>query len=136
MVLPAINRIFFKRSFLWAVHLSGNFEVLAIILGMFFLTLIIGGVAMVWAIVFPRLIELLEWTAAIYCVSLTAPLILGIYWSKATGKGAVATMVLTGIIASAWRVSGIESVTGVHFLIPALVFSFLTMFVLCSSRRV
>jgi len=44
-----------------------------------FLTLIIGSIGVVWAIVFPKLIELLEWTAAIYCVSLTAPLILGIY---------------------------------------------------------
>lgn len=100
------------------------------------LSLIVGIVAMLGAIVFPKLIELLEWTAAIYCVSLSAPLVLGIYWSKATGKGAISTMILTGIMASIWRVSGIESVTGVHFLIPALVFSFLTMFILCSCRKV
>ena len=88
---------------------------------------------MVWAIVFPKLIELLEWTAAIYCVSLTAPLILGIYWSKATEKGAIITMVFTGITAIVWRLSGMESLTGVHFLIPALVLSFLIMLIICKS---
>uniref|UniRef100_A0A7C4JQV0 Uncharacterized protein n=1 Tax=Thermodesulfobacterium geofontis TaxID=1295609 RepID=A0A7C4JQV0_9BACT len=88
---------------------------------------------MVWAIVFPKLIELLEWTSAIYCVSHTAPLVLCIYWAKAIDKGAIITMVFTGITAVAWRLSGIESLTGVHFLIPALVFSFLIMFVLCKS---
>ena len=97
------------------------------------LTLIIGSIAMMWAIVFPKLIELLEWTAAIYCVSLTAPLILGIYWSKATEKGAIITMVFTGITAIVWRLSGMEFLTGVHFLIPALVFSFLIMFIICKS---
>jgi SSS family solute:Na+ symporter len=96
------------------------------------LILIVGTIGMVLAIVFPRLIQLLEWTAAIYCVSVSAPLISGIYWSGATEKGAVATMVLTGIASGAWRLSGIESMTGIHFLIPALVFSFMIMFILNS----
>ncbi|GEM_PF-2478170 len=91
---------------------------------------------MIWAIVFPKLIELLEWTAAIYCVSITAPLILGIYWSKATEKGAIITMVFTSITAIAWRFLEIESIIGAHFLIPALVFSFLVMFILCRCGRI
>jgi len=99
------------------------------------LTLTVESVAMVWAIIFPRLIQLLEWTAAIYCVSLSAPLILGIYWPKATEKGAIAAMVLTGIAASAWRLLGIESITEIHFLIPALAFSFLIMFILDLPSR-
>jgi len=45
-------------------------------------------------------------------------------------------MVFTGITTIAWRFSGMESVTGVHFLIPALVFSFLVMFVLCGYRKI
>ena len=99
------------------------------------LILIVGSIGMVWAIVFPRLIQLLEWTAAIYCVSVFAPLILGIYWSGATEKGAMATMVLTGIAAGAWRLLGIESMTGIHFLVPGLVFSFLIMLVFHSPSQ-
>jgi SSS family solute:Na+ symporter len=100
------------------------------------LILIVGSTGMVWAIVFPRLIQLLEWTAAIYCVSMFAPVILGIYWSRATEKGAMATMLLTGMTASAWRLSGIEAMTGIHFLIPGLLFSFLIMFILNKKSEV
>ena len=99
------------------------------------LILIVGTIAIVLAILFPRLIQLLEWTAAIYCVSVFAPLILGIYWSGATEKGAIATMVLTGTASGAWRLLGIESMTGVHFLVPALVFSFLIMSILKSPSQ-
>lgn len=99
------------------------------------LILIVGSIGMVLAIVFPRLIQLLEWTAAIYCVSVFAPIILGIYWSGATEKGAVATMVLTGIASGAWRLLGIESMTGIHFLIPGLAFSLLIMFIFNSPPQ-
>ncbi len=79
------------------------------------------------AILWPRLIQLLEWTAAIYCIGLFAPLILGLYWKKASEKSALATMVLSGIIGGLWRILEIEQMSGIHFLIPALISSFIIM---------
>jgi hypothetical protein len=48
----------------------------------------------------------------------------------------MATMLLTGMTASAWRLSGIEAMTGIHFLIPGLLFSFLIMFILNKKSEV
>lgn len=91
------------------------------------LTLCLGSMATTGAILWPRLIQLLEWTAAIYCIGLFAPLILGLYWKKASEKSALAAMVLSGIIGGLWRILEIEQMSGIHFLIPALIFSFIIM---------
>lgn len=97
--------------------------------------LITGVLSTAVAVLFPRLIELLEWTAAIYCVSLTAPLILGIYWQKASETGVIVSIFFSTIIAIIWRFLGIESITKVHFLIPTFLVSLLTMFLFRKNKK-
>ncbi len=79
-------------------------------------TLLIGFLGVVGGLTFLKLIQLLETVAAIYCVSLFVPILLGLYWKKPKEPGAIAAMgasFLTGLI---WRLSGLEKATGIHML--------------------
>jgi SSS family solute:Na+ symporter len=83
-------------------------------------TVALGGVAIGCALVLPGLIRTLEMVAAVYCVSLFGPLILGLYWRRATPQGALASMVTGGAMGLLWRGLEIEALTGVHMLTVAL----------------
>lgn len=79
-------------------------------------TVSFGLLAVVGALIAPTLVRMLEMVAAIYCVSLFVPLILGLYWSHANEKGAVAAMTISGPAGALWRVLNFETSTGIHML--------------------
>jgi len=81
---------------------------------------VLGGVAIGCALVLPGLIRTLEMVAAVYCVALFGPLVLGLYWRRATPQGALASMVMGGAVGLLWRGLGMEALTGVHMLTVAL----------------
>lgn len=90
-------------------------------------TLIIGIVAIVSALIAPALIRMLEITATVYCVALFIPIILGLYWKKANQSGAIAGMITSSLGGILWRVSGWEEITGIHILNFSLPLAFMTM---------
>ncbi|MCS7311962.1 MAG: sodium:solute symporter family protein [Acidobacteria bacterium] len=83
-------------------------------------TAVLGGVAIGCALVLPGLVRTLEMVAAVYCVSLFVPMLLGVYWRRATPGGAIASMVTGGLAGLLWRALEIEALTGVHMLTVAL----------------
>lgn len=58
--------------------------------------------------------------AAIYCVALFGPLVIGLYWRRASERGALLAMVTSGLAGLAWRGFGLERDTGIHMLNVAL----------------
>lgn len=89
--------------------------------------LVLGAFALVAALVSPGLVQLLELVAAVYSVALFCPLLVGHYWSGATGPGALASMVTSGAVGLGWRLGGLEEHTGVHMLNLALPVAFLAL---------
>jgi len=87
-------------------------------------TALLGGVAIGWALTLPGLVRTLEMVAAVYCVSLFVPMLLGVYGRRATPRGAVASMVTGGLAGLLWRGLEMEALTGVHMLTVALPASF------------
>lgn len=94
-------------------------------------TLIIGIVAIVSALIAPALIRMLEITATVYCVALFVPIILGLYWRRANQSGAIAGMITSSLGGILWRASGWEKATGVHMLNFSLPLAFMTMVIVC-----
>lgn len=84
------------------------------------LTAVLGGIAVGCALVLPGLVRTLEMVAAVYCVSLFVPMLLGVYWRRATRQGAIASMVTGGLAGLLWRGLEMEALTGVHMLTVAL----------------
>jgi SSS family solute:Na+ symporter len=83
----------------------------------------VGGIGLVslgGALVAPGLVQTLELVAAIYGVALFGPLLAGPYWKGATGVGAIASMISSGIAGVVWRTSPLEASTGIHMLNVAL----------------
>ncbi len=94
-------------------------------------TLVIGTVAIVSALIAPALIRILEITAAVYCVALFVPIVLGIYWEKANQSGAIAGMATSSFGGVLWRAWGWEQATGIHMLNVSLPLAFVTMVIVC-----
>lgn len=94
-------------------------------------TLTIGIVAIVSALIAPALIRMLEITATVYCVALFVPIILGLYWRRANQSGAIAGMITSSLGGILWRASGWEKATGVHMLNFSLPLAFMTMVIVC-----
>lgn len=82
--------------------------------------LLLGALALVAALVSPGLVQLLELVAAVYSVALFCPLLIGHYWDGATGPGALASMLASGVVGLGWRLGGFEGSTGIHMLNLAL----------------
>lgn len=83
----------------------------------------VGGIGLLslgGALVAPGLVQTLELVAAIYGVALFGPLLAGLYWKGATGVGAIASMISSGIAGVVWRTSPLEASTGIHMLNVAL----------------
>lgn len=57
----------------------------------------------------------------------TAPIMLGLYWKKATKKGAVAAVVVGALVDIIWYVAGLSDI--VHPFLPGMVASFVVMIV-------
>ncbi|MDX1661562.1 MAG: sodium:solute symporter family protein [Gemmatimonadota bacterium] len=89
----------------------------------------IGVLGLGGALIAPGLVQTLEMVAGIYTVALFGPLVLGRYWDGATEAGALASMVGSGIVAVAWRVSPLEEATGIHMLNLALPVALALLFV-------
>lgn len=80
----------------------------------------LGGLALAAALLTPGLVQTLELVAAVYCVALFAPLLVGHYWDGATEAGALASMAGSGLAGVGWRASGLEAELGIHMLNVAL----------------
>jgi len=93
------------------------------------LTLIIGLAAIGTALLIPTLIKMLEMVAAVYCIALFVPIILGLYWKGANSRGAIAAMLVSAVVGLGWRMGGFEKDMGVHMLNISLPLSFITMVV-------
>ena len=92
------------------------------------LVAIVGGGALVTALLTPGLVQTLELVAAVYGVALFWPLILGRYWSGANEAGAIASMVSSGLAGVGWRWGGLEEATGIHMLNVALPVAVIVLF--------
>lgn len=84
------------------------------------LVLAVGAVGLAGALVAPGLVQVLELVAAVYCVALFVPLLGGHWWGGASEAGALASMAASGLVAVAWRATGLEASTGLHMLNLAL----------------
>jgi len=91
------------------------------------LTLIIGLMAIGGALVALALIRILEMVAAVYCVSLFVPILLGLYWRGANQQGAIAGMIGGALAGGIWRVSGWEKATEIHMLNVSLPLALIAM---------
>ena len=72
--------------------------------------------ALVEELLAPDLVQTLEVVAGIYTVALFGPLVAGHVWRRASGAGGLASMAASGVTALVWRLSPLESTTGVHML--------------------
>ncbi len=98
-------------------------------------TLIIGIVAIVSALITPSLIRMLEMTATVYCVALFVPIILGLYWKKANQSGAIAGMITGSLGGILWRALGWEKASGIHMLNISLPFALIVMVVVSLAAK-
>ncbi|HKK72466.1 MAG TPA: sodium:solute symporter family protein [Candidatus Krumholzibacteria bacterium] len=76
----------------------------------------IGLLGLAGALVAPGLVQTLEVVAGIYTVALFGPLVAGHVWKRASGAGALSSMAASGVTALVWRITPLESTTGVHML--------------------
>ena len=95
----------------------------------------IGVLALFGALVAPGLVRMLELVAAIYGVALFGPLLVGLFWRRATQAGAVAAMVSSGAMGIAWRGVGLEAATGVHMLNLSLPVSLVALVLISLAGR-
>lgn len=87
-------------------------------------TLVIGVVAAGLALWAQSLVEMLELVAAVYAGSVFAPLVLGLFWKRATETGAILGIGMSAAVAVAWRMTGLEAATGLHMLLLSLPIGF------------
>lgn len=94
-----------------------------------------GALALGVALLAPTLVRMLEMVAAIYCVALFGPLLLGAFWRGATEAGALVAMVTSGAVGLAWRGLRLEAETGVHMLNLSLPLSLGALVAVSLARR-
>jgi SSS family solute:Na+ symporter len=92
-----------------------------------YLTFLCGILALGLSLALPQLIKMLEMVATVYCVSLFVPIILGLYWKRATTLGALSGMFSSALSGVVWRFFGLEEKTGLHMLNVSLPISFFFM---------
>ncbi|NOX38304.1 MAG: sodium:solute symporter family protein [Calditrichaeota bacterium] len=91
------------------------------------LTLVFGLLSLGLAIWAKSLIKMLEVVAGVYCIATFVPILLGLYWKRATENGALAAMGGSALSTLFWRFSGLETSTGIHMLTVGLPLAFLAI---------